>query len=303
MTTVFCRRGTRPRGNIQRFRFGAAAFAAAVGALCVPASAADATRQAYHERSLVLAANDRCGLFQPAVELALRAAALQTRGVLLRAGVETPAVGAIASRARREAGSLSCSDPALRERTERIVHAFDRWGRAARLEFPASRASWRVDRFQRSETGWRLVQDSQVGRSPVRFGLAGPSPRRVKPVVVVSFQGRSRPYAARLVMRDAARLPQAHGVVNGQASMPPLSARTMMLAARKDDAPAGLLAEGQRRGEAWTFSDTAMAELARLDPREPFWVEFLFRDDSVARVPFEAGDLAAAQTFLALGPI
>ncbi|WP_292054494.1 MULTISPECIES: hypothetical protein [unclassified Brevundimonas] len=303
MIIAFCRRGDSSQTLGRRLRAKLFAAGAVLLAVSVPAQASDATRQAYHERSLILAANARCQLFKPDVEQALQAAALQTRGVLLRSGMETSVVGAIASRARSEANGLSCSDPGLQSRANRIVHAFDRWGRAARVEFPANEHSWRVDRFQRSETGWRMVQDSRVGRSPVRFGLAGPSPSQVRPMVVVSFQGQARPYAARLVMRDTRALPRAHAVENGLAAMPPFAARQMVLAAGREQAPASLLAEGQRRGDAWVFGSEIMVQLTRLDPREPFWIEFLFRDDSIARVTFEAGDAAAARTFLSLGGV
>ena len=280
------------------------AVAMALGGLwTAPASADDATRQAYYERSMVLVAHERCRLFQPGVQRALQVAALQTRGVLLRAGHEEASVNTIAARARRDANALACTDTDLQTRANRIVHAFERWGRAARLDFPARQHSWRVDRFQHQETGWRLVQDSRVGRSPVRFGLAGTSPSMVRPTVVISFPGRSRPYAARLVMRDARQLSQAHGVADGQALMPPVSGRVMVLASGRDQAAEPLLAEGQRSGEAWVFGEDAMARLVQLDPREPFWIEFLFHDDSIARVPFEVGDVAAAQAFLGLGPV
>ena len=47
----------------------------------------------------------------------------------------------------------------------------------------------------------------------------------------------------------------------------------------------------------------AAEALAALDPREPFALEFLFRDGSVARARFEAGDFAAGQAFLAMGAV
>ena len=64
-----------------------------------------------------------------------------------------------------------------------------------------------------------------------------------------------------------------------------------------------LLASGARAGEVWRFPDSAVEALAALDPREPFLIEFLFRDDSVATARFEAGDFAAARAFLAMGPV
>lgn len=282
---------------------GAFALFLALIAACGPAQALDATAQAYHERSFILAANGKCGLFDASVEQALGAAALQTRGVLLRAGHEPTQVGAVASRAAVQGRAVSCGDPVLQETSGRILHAFSRWSRAARLEFPASSKSWRVDRFAGSKTGWRMVQDSGVGTAAVRFGLAGMSPEETNPTVVVSFRGRSRPYAARLVMRDVDLLPGVHAVSAGQAQMPPFSGRKAIFAARQMDAPETLLGEGKRRGEAWEFPQEAMMRLTQLDPREPFWIEFLFRDDSVARVPFEAGDAGAAKAFLGLGSV
>ena len=43
--------------------------------------------------------------------------------------------------------------------------------------------------------------------------------------------------------------------------------------------------------------------LSALDPREVFTVEFLFRDGSIARSTFEAGDFAAGRAFLAMGQV
>ena len=76
--------------NPSRHRMkGGTALCLALVLACVPAQAQDATAQAYHERSFILAANTKCRLFDAPVEQALGAAALQTRGVLLRAGHET----------------------------------------------------------------------------------------------------------------------------------------------------------------------------------------------------------------------
>ena len=60
------------------------------------------------------------------------------------------------------------------------------------------------------------------------------------------------------------------------------------------------MAVGLGLGRAVPALDDA---LAALDPREPFALEFLFRDGSVARARFEAGDFAAGQAFLAMGAV
>lgn len=268
-----------------------------------PAVADEALARSYHERTFIIAADSRCGLFNPAIQTALAAAALQTRGVLLRAGLETGQVNAAAARARTMANRTSCDDAQLKTVATRIEHAFDRWGRAARLEFRGRDLSWRVDRFGGTSPNWRLMQQSRVGAAPVRFGLVGRSPQDVHPVAVVSFKGRSRPYAARLVMRDEALLAMPYNLQHGQAHMPPQSVRRTIFATRQNAANRDLLPEGFRQGEAWSFPAETMQRLAQLDPREPFWIEYLFLDDSIARVPFEAGDLAAAQAFLSLGGI
>ncbi|MBU4197403.1 MAG: hypothetical protein KJ911_11730, partial [Alphaproteobacteria bacterium] len=66
----------------------AALIAAPVAAGPGMAGAAPADR--YYERSFVLAANARCGLFQPQLTAALTAAAWQARGAALRAGTGEP---------------------------------------------------------------------------------------------------------------------------------------------------------------------------------------------------------------------
>ncbi len=268
-----------------------------------PVQADDALARTYRERTFIIAADSRCGLFNPAVQTALGAAALQTRGVLLRSGLEMAQVNATAAQARLLANRTPCDDDGLKTVASRVEHAFDRWGRAARLEFRGHDLSWRVDRFGGTAANWRLMQESRTGAAPVRFGLVGRSPGQVEPVAVVSFKGRSRPYAARLVMRDEALLARPHNLQNGHAQMPPQSVRRTIFATRQTAADRALLPEGSRQGEAWSFPADTLQRLSRLDPREPFWIEYLFLDDSIARVPFEAGDLAAAQAFLSLGTI
>lgn len=280
-----------------------ALIAGAMMPLSAQAQSANPLGQTYHERTFILEANRKCSLFGGKVVTALGAAALQTRGALLRAGHDSRDVGTLASRAAGQARNTDCSDAALRQSAQRIVNAFTRWERAARLEFPAHTQGWSVDRFAGSNPGWRMVQNGMAGKAPARFGMAGLSPENAKPTVVIAFKGQARPYAARLVMRDDGLLPNAYAIEAGYARMPPLSSRRMIFASRQSTAPQSLLPEGSRQGEAWEFPDEAMTRLGRLDPREPFWIEFLFRDDSIARVPFEAGDAAAATAFLGLGSI
>lgn len=279
----------------------------ALAVLALSLGAAEAWAQAdrsagdiYYERAFVLAAHRKCRLFEPGLTAALDAATLQARGAALRAGRSGPALAATATRAQARAAATACDDAGLMRVKARVRTAFAGWSRAALIEFAGGAAPWKADRFSGREPGWRLAQASAVGASPVRFGLSGLGPTTTQATAVVSFAGRPRPYAARLVMRDAAKAPRPWLAGEG---LPPEAARRAVFAARSEDAPRSLLAEGARRGEAWIFPAEAAEALAGLDPREPFLIEFLFRDDSVATARFTTGDFAAGRAFLAMGPL
>jgi len=273
---------------------------AAIVALTLAAGTATAAGDVYYERAFVRAAQDKCRLFEPRLTQALEAATLQARGAALRAGRPATELAATAERAKARAEATPCNDAELNQVKTRVRHAFAGWSRAARINFPGDRAVWSADRFESAHDGWRLFQDAATGASPVRFGLTGKAPQEAHPAAVVSFVGRPRPYAARIVMRDAARSPRPW---LGAAGLPPDGARRAVFAAGSDLAPRELLVSGARAGEVWRFPDSAAEALAALDPREPFLIEFLFRDDSVATARFEAGDFAAARAFLAMGPV
>jgi len=273
---------------------------AAIVALTLAAGTATAAGDVYYERAFVRAAQDKCRLFEPRLTQALEAATLQARGAALRAGRPATELAATAGRAKARAQATPCNDAELDRVKTRVRHAFAGWSRAARISFPGARAAWSADRFESARDGWRLFQDGATGASPVRFGLTGRAPQDARPAAVVSFVGKPRPYAARIVMRDASRSPRPWLGTDG---LPPEAARRAVFAAGSDIAPRDLLASGARAGEVWRFPDSAAEALAALDPREPFLIEFLFRDDSVATARFEAGDFAAARAFLAMGPV
>ena len=277
------------------------AAAVAVMTLAAPVGAARAAvTDAFYDRVFMLAAHQKCDLFEPRLIAALDAAALQARGAALRAGTPAADLTAAAARAQSKASRTACDDHDLNRVTARVQAGFAGWSRAARMSFPGDRSAWRGDRYESDGAGWRLVQDSATGGSPVRFGLAGTGPRTTVPTAVVSFVGRPRPYAARLVMRDREMTPRVW--LTGGA-LPPESVRRVFLAGWSHAAAPGLLTEEARQGEAWIFPAEAADALAQLDPRETFVIEFLFRDDSVAEARFEAGDFAAGRAFLAMGAI
>jgi len=271
----------------------------AAAVLAAPAQAWAGPADTYYERAFVVAADARCGLFDDRVDAALTAATAQARGAALRSGVPEADLKAVAARARSRADAVSCADPQLTVVRDRVDGAFSVWTRLPRMTFPGKVQPWVADRNAWTRPGWRLMQASRVGASPVTFGYGGESEASA-PVAVVSFVGRSRPYAARIVFRDEAKAPRAWLAGDG---LVPAASRASVWATGVSAADAGLLAEGRRAGDAWRFPASAAERLARLDPRETFLVEFHFRDGSVAKAPFEAGDFAAGRAFMAMGAL
>lgn len=273
-----------------------ASLIAAAVALTAPTVVRADAASTFYERSFVLAANQRCGLFARPVAAALDAATWQARGAALRGGVGEVDLAARAARARARASITACSNPDLATVKARVENAFAGWSRLARTTFDAGRAGWVADRYAFANPGWRLVQTTRTGASPVRFGYAGES-LGADLSAVVSFVGRPRPYAARVVLRDA-RL----GSRPWPGGLPPESQRMTVWSSGSAPAAAGLVAP-KAEGQAWAFPADLADALAKLDPRERFTVEFVFRDDSVATATFEAGDFAAGRAFLAMGPV
>ena len=275
----------------------AALIAAAV--LATPAAARAGPADTYYERAFVVAADARCGLFGEPVEQALSVAAAQARGAALRSGAAEADLRAVAERARARAAAVSCRDPELAVVRDRVEGAFAGWTRTPRMTFPGKARSWVADRAAWTRPGWRLKQVSRVGAAPVTFGYAAADDASAL-TAVVSFVGKSRPYAARLVFRDEGKASRAW--VSGT-GLPPSASRASVWATGVAAADPALLAGDHRSGEAWRFPASAADRLARLDPREAFLVEFHFRDGSVARTRFEAGDFAAGRAFMAMGAL
>lgn len=294
----------RPMKTGRHNRYAKAATIAALIAATVAGQATSAVAgvvDTFYERSFVLAANDRCRLFAPVVTSALTAAALQARGAAARSGANDVVLGQTAARARSRAALTACNDPDLVIVRGRVTEAFAGWARTPRMSFPGVHASWSADRSGFSSPTWRLMQASVTGASPVAFGYSAGGGQGETLKAVVSWHGRPRPYAARLVLRDAERAPRPWLV--GRGVLPPEPQRRVFFSSGSGEAEQTLLTRGKTEGQAWTFPAAAAEALARLDPREPFVIEFVFRDDSVTRATFEAGDFGAGRAFIGMGSL
>lgn len=297
---------TIPHARAWRRRALAVAVATLCGTSTVPAGASPeavaASSKTFYERSFVLEADARCRLFSADLGNALSASALQARGAAARAGASEAVLAEILQRARSGAASTDCQDPELAVVRDRVASAFSAWTATRKMEFPGLRGGWQADRTSFAQTGWRLVQTTTTGGASVGFGLEADGAGLENLSVVVSFVGRSRPYAVLLSLRNPERAPHPWLAENG-ASLPPQAARHTFFAASNRQADPLLLATGHEQGEVWVFPIDAAEAIADLDARESFVVEFLFRDDSIAKARFEAGDFAAGRAFTAMGPV
>lgn len=266
------------------------------------AALADATRP-YYDRSFVLAADQKCRLFAPIVAEALTAATLQARGAAARGGATPQDLAATAGRASARANQTSCGDPQLGVVKDRVANAFAGWAGTPRMTFPGVKAAWYGDRYALVGPGWRLKQTVQTGQAPVSFGLVGDAGGGETLQAVVTFVGRNRPYAARIVLRDVDRAPRPWPTGSRAGDLPPEAQRRAIFSTGSAAAAEGLLLPERKDGQTWRFPDTAADLIAQLDPREAFAIDFLFSDDSVARATFEAGDFAAGRAFIDMGSL
>ncbi len=296
-------------------RLGAAVAAvAALTAVAGPAAAASAL-DLYYERSLMVAANGRCRLFDAQLGAALDASAAQARGAALRSGAEEAVVAQVRRRAQGRAESVACRSRDLALAAGRVRQAFEGYSRLQRMTYLGQKAAWQADRAASAvEATWRLSQGSAAGRDPMMFGLAARGPAPLALTATAAFADGRWPYAARLVMRDPVRAPRPSlgGVFAGALDkvplsrrLPPRSATRVVQADGRNLADTLLLPSGAKTGVSFRFPASASAQLAALDPREAIAVEFVFAGagrDEVRTAYLEVGDFAAGQAFLNVTP-
>ena len=258
-----------------------------------------------YERTVMAAADGRCGLFTPEISAALAAAQAQAHGAALRAGTTPQALLTLERRARDKGLGVDCASAGVAAAAARVRTAFSGFARLQRISYPGQVAGWRADRTGPGEVRWRLAQETLFGADRMTFGLAG----RDGPGVLISvgqFADDQTPYGARLVMRDGARsngpyLDRPFGAAGAlplDKRLPPRSALRAYAAEARSLAGPDLLPKGARAGWAFRFPPQAIVELAKLDPRESIAVEFLFAGDQVRRAYVEVGDFAAGRAFL-----
>jgi hypothetical protein len=264
----------------------------------------------FYERTVMSAADQRCGLFAPDVSAALAAGAAQARGAALRGGATTDALKSVERGARAKASRADCASQDITIAAQRVRNAFSGYARVTRLSYPGDMAGWQADRNGGAKARWRLVQQAGVGTDRMSFGLAGTETPGVL-LAVVQFADGSTPYSARIVLRDGDRTmgpylsrrgAEALRAIPLERRLPPAAGLKSYVAEARSPAGADLLPRDAKSGWAFRFPADAARELASLDPREAVAVEFYFADirRPVRRAYVEVGDFAAGQAFLTL---
>jgi hypothetical protein len=276
-----------------------------------PAIARADASSAFYERAVMTEANQRCGLFAPALASALASAQAQARGAALRSGASAQSLARLQQHARAKADAVACASPDIAKAAERVRGAFEGFSRLQRMNFPGDTADWTANRaISRMAPIWRLSQTASFGADRVVFGLAGRD-QACALLAVASFADGAQPYAARIIMRDAslAPAPFLNGISRGRgplplaARTPPRSATRGVLAEARAAADPALAPAGARSAIAFRFPASVAGALADLDPREAVAIEFLFAagaHEEVRTAYVEVGDFAAGRAFLSI---
>jgi hypothetical protein len=279
--------------------------------LMAPGLAHATAADAYYERSVMTAADQRCHLFTPGLGAALGASQAQARGAAMRSGVTSAQLDGIQARASNAAGSAACNSPDITTAAGRVRQAFDGYSKLQTMLYRGDVSSWWANRFASPKTmTWRLSQSEPFGWNSLIFGYAGRG-GDIGLIAVASFADGAKPYSARLVLRDVARASEpflniikasSDGRIPLSARMPPAFATRDFFPQARGDSDKSLLPGGASSGTAFRFPDAAADALARLDPREAVAIEYLFTSgDPVRRAYVEVGDFAAGRAFLAAG--
>ena len=220
-------------------------------------SAMATPQNVYYERVLMSEADRRCRLFTAPMGAALWAGRLQARNQAIRLGVSAQDLALTANRAAGRAASLACDAPDLLVAAQKVKLAFQAFSNLNYLTYKGDTANWNARRYAaKGATRWRLSQEVGFGWDRVVFGLAsgGTSGRLL---AVASFADGARPYAARLVLRDTVKAPQAYldsrqVSPNGKTALssrtPPPTAAQILMADIRQTAPSDLLPGGRSQG-------------------------------------------------------
>ena len=282
--------------------------------------------QAFLERTSLRAADEKCGYFTELERAALEAGQLQSRGALLRAGVDINAIDTAAKEVIRIANTQDCGAADFKIAAGYLKDAFSAFIGTMIMDFPGDTMNWKASR-SRWDT-WRIVQDGSTDDYMFEFGLLAPSmddpdafPANFSRPLDSPLVGRPfdlavdlflsdeepMPASARILIRDDAKSiePWLGNIFTGEPGPPPRNLTSAYWPSRQE-----IVVEDDRaktRKARFVFSDAASEALKKLDPRER--VEILILPNSRAKdqtptiLEVEVGDFEAAYMFSRLPPL
>lgn len=285
--------------------------------MCVSASP-DALTETAVKRYFLAQADARCHLLTPAAGMAVTAGYLQARNASIRSSGAMGALAPWLEQARSAAANAPCNAPQLKAAAAQAQNAYHGFVVQTRLDLGA----WTGNRAFPDKPAWRLAQYQSTTDADAILGLYG-TLDDARFVVMARFADGARPYAARLLVRDADTV--AAGLINraprGVNTTAPVGftpATTLSFGAR-DSADVEVALHPEVRSNFIGFSVTgdyvgkntvseatrfdlptpAWRAMAPLDPREDVVVEFDC-DNGPRYMRFEVGDFLTGLAFVRL---
>lgn len=274
------------------------------------------------KRYFLLAVHQRCGLMAEATARALAAGYVQARNTVLRNGHSMEQLKPWLAKARTAAAVVACDDAGVANEAQVARKGFHTFRSQFHLDLPGSRADWKASRAHADDTQWRLVQYRNMSGGDAALGLYG-TLDRYSFAVMAQFKDGAKPYSARLLVRDPARLraglinPAAYDIDRrmpmglSEAGTQSFMARGMShtmtrLTPAVATNAAGFTLTGNYVGKEdaaeavrFDFPSAAFPAMAKLDPREDVVVVFEC-DDGPRYVRFEVGDFITGLTWIGL---
>jgi hypothetical protein len=266
-------------------------------ALARAESHSDASASLFAERTALLAVDSKCALLAPQVRGALAATTIQARGGAFRDGWSDARLDGVATRAAQAGRTRDCKDPLVLASAQRATNGYLGWAKSLAISLPGAASGWTARRFVDGE-GWMLWQSSGA----MRFGLRkiGDDPAFTALTLPLSAQGA--PSGVQLYFRDTNRAAKPFVGVPGllvssglAATAPPHTLAVNVLAStiRTETIPKAA------PRLSISFPASAIAQMARLDPRESAEIVLTWPGSPPQRYYVEIGDLAVASAFLA----
>ena len=244
--------------------------------------------------------DSKCALLAAPVRAALSATTIQARSGAVRDGWSDARLDGVSVRAAANGRGLTCTDPMVVSAAEGARAGYLGWAKMFSISLPGTATAWNARRLP-DLNYWVLWQDA----GPNRLGLKTDKDGKISLLFTTPLTAQGAPGSARMQFRDAARASKPFVGIPGVAAKgiaataaPASIAKTILarsVTVERDPKTPALV--------AITFPEAALAEAAKLDPREAIEVVLTWRGQAPQRYYLEIGDLAVAQAFLAAKPL